>query len=86
MKSIKNFNELPKNEQVYTLFHDGKELFSRSEKKFIIKLFVVYEQFVEIWYNSDKNIIVKIEVVTDKELYTKYGDNINLDELMRIKG
>lgn len=83
MESIKKFNDLPKNEQVYTLFHDGKELFSRSEKKYIIKLFVVYEQFVEIWYNSDKNIIVKIETVTDTELYSKYGDNIKLDELIK---
>lgn len=84
MESINKFNDLPKNEQVYTLFHDGKELFSRTEKKHIIKLFVVYEQFVEIWYNSDKNIIVKIETVTDTELYSKYGDNINLDELIRF--
>lgn len=83
MESIKKFNDLPKNEQVYTLFHDGKELFSRSEKKHIVKLFVVYEQFVEIWYNSDKNIIEKIETVTDKELYSNYGDNINLDELIK---
>jgi len=83
MKSTKNFNELPKNEQVYTLFHDGKELFSRSEKKYIIKLFVVFEQFVEIWYNSDKNIIEKIESVSDRELYRNYGDNINLDELTK---
>lgn len=83
MESIKKFNDLPKNEQVYTLFHDGKELFSRSEKKHIVKLFVVYEQFVEIWYNSDKNIIEKIETVTDKELYSNYGDNIDLAELIK---
>ncbi len=83
MESTGNFSELPKNEQVYNLFRDGKELFSRLEKNYIIKLFVVYEQFVEIWYNSDKNIIEKIVAITDIELYNKYGDNIKLDEIIK---
>jgi len=83
MESPENFSELPKNEQVYNLFHDGKELFSRLEKKYIIKLFVVYEQFVEIWYNSDKNIIEKIAVLPDKELFARYGDHIKLGEIIK---
>ncbi len=83
MKSTKKFNELPKNEQVYTLFHDGTELFSRSEKKYVIRLFVVSEQFVEIWYDSEKNIIEKIETIAEKDIYNNYGDNINLDELIK---
>jgi hypothetical protein len=83
MKSVRNFNELPKNEQVYTLFHDGKELFTRSVKSYVIRLFVVYDQFVEIWYNSEKNIIEKIEAVTDRDLYKNYNDKINLSELLK---
>jgi len=83
MKSINKFNELPKNEQVYTLFHDGKELFQRLEKNFIIRLFAVNGEFVEIWYNQKKNIIEKIDVVDNSELYINYGDSINLHELLK---
>jgi hypothetical protein len=82
MKSNRDFNELPKNEQVYTLFRDGKEVFTRTVKSYVIRLFVVFDQFVEIWYNADKNLIEKIESVTDRDLYKNYGDKINLSELL----
>jgi len=82
MKSIRNFNELPKNEQVYTLFHNGKEVLTRSQKSFVIRLFVVFGTFVEIWYNSNKNIIEKIETISDNEIIRNYGDKINLEELL----
>ena len=61
MFTIKNFNQLPKNEQVYKIFREGTEVLSRQHEEFIIKLFSVAGLFVEIWYNAEKNIIEKMK-------------------------
>ena len=68
MMTIEDFNILPKNEQVYKLFHDGKEVFARKHAQRIVKLFLIENLFVEIWYCSHNNIIEKITVVDEEEL------------------
>lgn len=83
MYTIKDFNSLPKNEQVYTLFHEGKELLDRKQGDFVIKLFSVRELFVEIWYNSGRNIIEKIQVVHEEDLIKIYDREIKLSQLIK---
>ena len=83
MYTIKDFNKLPKNEQVYTLFHEGKELLDRKDGEFVIKLFSVHEIFVEIWYNSTRNIIENIQVVHEEDLVKIYDREINLSQLIK---
>lgn len=82
MNTIKDFNKLPKNEQVYTLFHDGKELLQRIDGAFVIKLFSVQSIFVEIWYNHKRNIIEKIQVIEEDDLLKIYDKEINLTQLI----
>lgn len=83
MYTIKDFNRLPKNEQVYKLFNDGKELLTRKHRDFIVKLFLVDETFVEIWYNSDKNLIENIKVIDENDLVKIYDKEINLSQLIK---
>lgn len=82
MITIQDFNNLPKNEQVYTLFHEGKELLDRRNGEFIIKLFAVHELYVEIWYNAGKNFIDQIQVIEESELVKIYDSEIKLSELL----
>lgn len=84
MITIEDFRKLPKNEQVYKLFHDGKEIFVRKQSKRIIKLFLIENLFVEIWYCSQKNIIENITVVDEEELINLYEKEINIKELTNI--
>ena len=83
MYTLKDFNSLPKNEQVYTLFHEGKELLERREGDFVVKLFTVHELFVEVWYNSNRNIIEKIQVIREENLVKIYDKEINLSQLIK---
>lgn len=83
MNAIQEFNKLPKNEQVYTLFHDGKELLERVDGEFVIKLFSVHEIYVEIWYNRMRNIIENIMVVKEEDLMQSYEDEIKLSQLIK---
>jgi len=82
MKALKEFSNLPKNEQVYILFHDGTELLTRKHESYIIKLFQVEDIFVEIWYNAQKNVIQEIKVVDLDELIMKYDAELNLPDFL----
>jgi len=84
MITIEDFNRLPKNEQVYMLFHDGKEVFVRKHAQRIVKLFLIENLFVEIWYCPQKNIIEKITVVDEDDLINLYEKEINIKELINI--
>jgi hypothetical protein len=84
MMTIEDFVKLPKNEQVYKLFHDGREIFVRKQLNQIIKLFLIDNLFVEIWYCSPKNIIEKITVIDEDELINLYEKEINIKELINI--
>lgn len=83
MSMIKDFSQLPKNEQVYKLFHEGTELFARRKKQFVIKLFSFNEIFVEVWYDSTRNLIENIEVIEEENLIGLYDKHINLSALLK---
>lgn len=83
MNTIQNFSSLPKNEQVYTLFHEGKEVLDRRDGEFVIKLFSVQELYVEVWYNSSRNIIEQIQVISEEDLVRIYDKEINLSQLIK---
>lgn len=84
MITIEDFNRLPKNEQVYILFHKGKEVIVRRHSKRIVKLFLIDNLFVEIWYCPHMNIIEKITVIDEEELISLYEKEINIKELINI--
>ena len=84
MITIEDFSKLPKNEQVYKLFHEGKEIFVRKQSQRIVKLFLIENLFVEIWYCSQKNIIENITVIDEEELINLYEKEINIKELTNI--
>ncbi|MCF8367552.1 MAG: hypothetical protein K9G76_00825 [Bacteroidales bacterium] len=84
MCTLNEFCKLPKNEQVYKLFHDGKEIFTRKKTNFIIKLFSFEKLYVEVWYNSSLNIIESIKVVDEKSLFKIYEKEISIDELKNL--
>lgn len=81
---IEDFSKLPKNEQVYKLFNEGKEVFVRKQSQRIVKLFLIEDLFVEIWYCSQKNIIENIIVVDEEDFFNLYGKEINIKELIDI--
>ena len=83
MLTINDFNKLPKNEQVYALFHDGKEILHRKSGDYIVKLFIVHDLYVEIWYNSGKNVIDRIQVINETDLVRIYAKEINLSGLIK---
>jgi hypothetical protein len=82
MHTHKNFSELPKNEQVYQLFRNGKELFVKRNKNFIVRLFALSGIFVEIWYDNRQNRIERIEVIDEDQLLNTYQDELNIGELI----
>jgi len=84
MITIEDFSRLPKNEQVYKLFHEGKEVFARKHLQRIVKLFLIESLFVEVWYCPHMNIIEKIKVIDEEELIDLYEKEINIKELINI--
>lgn len=77
------FTQLLKNEQLYTLFHKGKELLERHTNQYLIKLFALNDFFVEIWFNSNQHIIEKIRLVKEEDLERLYKLEISLSKMIR---
>ena len=82
MYSATDFTQLPKNEQIYSLFHGGKELLIRHTNHYTIKLFILNNFFAEVWYQSPRSIIEKIQVVSEEDLVRYYDKEINLSNLI----
>lgn len=78
MNPIDDFSSLPKNEQVYILFHEGRKLFERTSKQYSIHLFRVADSWVEVWYSSNQSLIENIQVLNKRELLETYGNILEL--------
>ncbi|MBN2175812.1 MAG: hypothetical protein JW731_16905 [Bacteroidales bacterium] len=82
MRPSNNFGNLPKNEQIYQLFKNGKELFGRRSRQYMIKLYSINGIFVELWYLDENNLIERIELIEEEKLLEIYKNQINIQDLM----
>lgn len=83
MTTRESFRQLPKNEQVYTLFNEGRELHERKRGKYLIKLVRVQEIFVEIRYNQIEGRIDDIRVIDKADVARIYGHAVDLGLLSK---
>jgi hypothetical protein len=72
------FDTLPAVEKVHTVFEFGEELDQREYNDFRIRLYLVWDFYVELWYNSKKVQIGKLVSLSPEEVMDLYGDNIDI--------
>lgn len=79
----KSFKSLTKTEQVVMVIRSGKEILSRSDVDYFVKLFVLSDIFVEILYELNKATIVKLVTPSKEKIFHDYNiDNAHLNELI----
>ena len=78
MDTITNssFQNLTKTEQVVMVINSGKELMTREEEGYIIRLYLLSDIFVELWFELNTKKIVRVES-TDKDTITKSYTKMN---------
>ena len=78
MDTITNssFQNLTKTEQVVMVINSGKELMTREEEGYIIRLYLLSDIFVELWFELNTKKIVRVES-TDKDSIIKSYTKIN---------
>ena len=72
----KSFKNLTKTEQVVMVLKSGKELLTRQDEKYFIKLFLLTNLLVEIWYELNKTTILKVNAPSNEKIMQNY----NLDK------
>lgn len=78
----KSFKSLTKTEQVVMVIKSGKELLTRQDEDYYIKLYLISNMFVELLYASNKKTIVKIGTPNQDNLLSNY--NLNKNDLDRF--
>ena len=82
MKTINNFSELPKNEQIYQINHFGCLLGKRNTSEFEISLYLIENQYVEIWYDCEMNRIDNILPVESENIVDLYPLELDIQKIL----
>ena len=81
--SPNEFGQYPLVRQAQILFDQGRELMSRMEGDYILRLFALEEFYVEVWYLPTLNKINKVEIVNMDEVMADYEDEIDIRDAYR---
>jgi hypothetical protein len=69
-------------QQIEVLFEHGRETLSRIYLFYNIKLYVLYDFFVEVWYQQTTNRIDRIQVLKEEDVLDIYEKQIELKGLI----
>jgi hypothetical protein len=75
------FQALSHQEKVELLFDNGQELMNRIYVFYNIKLYSVFDLYVELWYKQTTNKIDKVIVVKLTDVVHLYESQINIQDL-----
>jgi hypothetical protein len=75
------FLTLSHQEKVELLFDEGRELMNRIYVFYNIKLFSLFDFYVEIWYKQTTNKIDKVIIVKLTDVVHLYESQINIQDL-----
>jgi hypothetical protein len=78
------FDFLPAVEKAHNVFEFGEELDIREDGGFQIKLYLVWDFYVELWYNTRRHQISKLTSLSSDEVIDIYGDNINISDVFSV--
>ena len=85
MISANDFQTLPYSEKEKLILDIGEELATRLDNICIIKLFILFDFFVEVTYLTEDNTIKQIDAITDSYLTESYLTNIDISDLFTKK-
>jgi len=85
MISANDFQTLPYSEKEKLILDIGEELATRLDNIYIIKLFILFDFFVEVTYLTEDNTIKQIDAITDSYLTESYLTNIDISDLFTKK-
>jgi hypothetical protein len=67
-----SFLSLSKTEQIVMVINSGKELLTREDESYHMKLYLIFNLFVELIYENNKKTIVKVETPSIDLLIQNY--------------
>ncbi len=80
--TVMQFNQLTSIEKMNMLFDQGREISNRIYVYYNIKLYVLFDFFVEIWYRQASNKIDRLIVLNPADVLDIYENQIKLDDLI----
>ncbi|MEI6575028.1 MAG: hypothetical protein WCO63_02500 [Bacteroidota bacterium] len=81
--SAHEFVKFPLLRQAQFLFSHGRELMSRLEGDYIVKLYSIEAFYVEVWYLQLLNKIIRVEIVDMEDVIPAYEDEIDISDAYR---
>jgi len=79
--TLEQFKRLRSIQQVELVFDQGTEIASRIYLFYNIRLFVLFDFFVEIWYLQTTNRIDRVILLSTTDVLDIYERDIRLDTL-----
>lgn len=82
----KKFKTLTKTEQAIMVINSGKQLKSRREGDFNVKLYLLEGIFIEVYYSDNKSTITKIKTTSIDNMIQNYHiDKNSINEIIESK-
>lgn len=78
--NAEQFRRLTSLQQVEVIFENGQEIMSRVFVFYSIRLYVLYDFFVEVWYRQTSLKIDRIILLREEDVMDIYEKQIDLPE------
>jgi len=79
----KEFNKLKMQDQLMTVFDSGEEVASRQYAVYNIKLYSVFDFYIEIWYIKNENKVDRIHIVDTEKVSRLYSSAIDITDIFK---
>lgn len=84
--SPEKFKQLTSIHQLDLILNEGREIMSRIFLFYNVKLFAVYDFFVEVWYKQTTNKVDRIVILDLIDVFDLYEKDIKLNDLTDSAG
>jgi hypothetical protein len=79
--SPEEFMRLPAVERVTLILNDGRELMDRIYLYYLIRLYKIFDFYIELWYLPASNKIDKILIFELDDVMHLYEKNIDISDI-----
>ena len=79
----KEFLKLKIQDQLMIVFDSGEEIASRLYAAFSIKLYSIFDFYIEVWYIKNENKVDRLNIIDTEKVSRLYSSAIDITDIFK---
>jgi len=79
----KEFIKLKIQDQLMIVFESGEEIASRLYAGFSIKLYSIFDFYIEVWYIKNENKVDRLNIIDTEKVSRLYSSAIDITDIFK---